>query len=234
MRIPKKSCVEHHVRLARQTRGKSEGHEGNRQARVAAVLGHASPESLLDPAPQLGQRQFGGVQHEIRFVAQRPGQDLLLMHAVNDAPLRRHGVTAPRLGVPAEQGPLIRPRINEFGADARRGLEPHNGPAHHVRVEAAAARVQPDRDRLVGPADKGLEQRNRRVVDRVVPDVLERPEDRGLASAGQPTDDHDAFDRHANAPASCSARPHAQSSARRTRAGAEASAGSTLTRGRPS
>ncbi len=172
---------------------------------------------------------------------QRRGQQLLGGHAVRHPALRRQRVPPPRFGVAPQQRPPRRPRRTPAPAAApgSRAAAPASPapPAHRSRASAHRRRRRCGAAAPVGAVHQLLHAFQRRVVDRLVADVLQRAQDRRLAGPGESADQHHRGPRRvrrahaAKAPQGWQMRPVARSSASSTRNGAEALAGSIRTSG---
>ena len=108
-----------------------------------------------------------------------------------DPALRRQRMAPPGLGVAAQQRGFVSPGEHQLRPQRGIGAQPLQGLQHQVGVEAAGARVDADRQLALAARHHVLEHGQRRIVDRLVAQVLQLPQHRCLAAAGEAGDQHD-------------------------------------------
>ena len=87
-------------------------------------------------------------------------------------------MASPRLSEAAQQGNLVRPSKHQFQPQRRVGAQAIQGLQHEVGIEPGGARVDADRQLSLAARHHRLEHCQRRIVDRLVSQVLQLPQHR--------------------------------------------------------
>ncbi len=247
MRVPQKACVEYQIRFPRQARGKGKGNEPEIETRLALHRA-ARPKMPLDEPSQSDRSQLGSIHDEIGCLFQLGGEPLLGRDSVRHSPQRGQRMAPAGFRIPAKEGGLVRPGIDELGPQPA-GPQPADHVEHGACVEAAGAHVHAYGQRPLAAAYEAVEESQGGIIDGLVAEILERSENRGFARPGEAGDEHQASAagrglaaaahgegaaHREKAPTRWLARPSAQSSAKATRAAADGAAASTTTSGRSS
>jgi len=185
MGVSEEADIEHHIGIARQSPaiGKR-GHEDPELGRVFET------EPARQDAPQVVDRDIGRVDDDIGRMLQRFENRAFVVNAVQNGAIERQRVPAAGFGEPPQK---------ESSSASTQSVEPPRPAAPATRRAGPAA--PPPRSpgsgcrfrwraggRATRPAPAAVEQEQRQIIDRLVPQILERLERRREAGAGHAGD----------------------------------------------